>query len=269
VNIQCHSQKPAALRVFKRGLSLLNLSVIIGGLPAVFICALAFAFSLAANAQTAKKEAYFVEPSILSLPSLVLPPPVAGSPIAQAELSLLHQIENSRTKAEIAAAQADDADQTIFIFRTILGPAFTSEQLPLTAALSADVHAEEPLASDALKELYARPRPYQADKTLHPVCKLTQTPNSYPSGHTLSGYMLAFTLAEMLPEKRQEIFTRVDDYAHNRLVCGVHYPSDIEASRRIAYLMFGAMMATPRFNADLSAARTELRSHLGLSTISK
>jgi len=38
----------------------------------------------------------------------------------------------------------------------------------------------------------------------------------------------------MVPEKRTEILERADVYAHNRLVCGVHTASDLEASRRIA-----------------------------------
>jgi acid phosphatase (class A) len=73
------------------------------------------------------------------------------------------------------------------------------------------------------------------------------------------------TLAEMVPEKRTEILARADDYAHNRLVCGVHYPSDIEAGRRVAYVVFGYMMATPQFEHDLAAAKAEMRGKLGLA----
>jgi acid phosphatase (class A) len=238
-------------------------------LPRAALCIAVLVGCLSASGQDKKRAASFVDPSILSLQSVVPPPPTSDSAVAKQELAQLHQIEAARTAAQVTAAQADDADQTIFVFRTVLGPMFAPDQLPLTAALSAQVHAEEPLASDALKELYARPRPYQADKTLHPVCKTTQVPNSYPSGHSLSNTMLALTLAEMLPEKRQQILDRADDYAHNRLVCGVHYASDVEASRRIAYLLFGALMSNSRFTTDLAAARTELRTHLGLSSNSK
>jgi acid phosphatase (class A) len=69
----------------------------------------------------------------------------------------------------------------------------------------------------------------------------------------------------MVPEKRREILERADDYAHNRLVCGVHYPSDIAASRNAAYAVFGYMLGTPRFQMELAAARAETRKHLGLS----
>jgi acid phosphatase (class A) len=93
---------------------------------------------------------------------------------------------------------------------------------------------------------------------------VTDVPNSYPSGHALTGYLEGLTLAEMVPEKRDEILVRADDYAHNRLVCGVHHASDVEASRRVAYVVFGYMLATPRFQSDLAAAKAETRAKLGL-----
>jgi acid phosphatase (class A) len=68
----------------------------------------------------------------------------------------------------------------------------------------------------------------------------------------------------MVPEKRTEILVRADEYARNREVCGVHYPSDVHTSREVAYAMFGYMLATPKFQRDLAAAREELRAKLDL-----
>jgi acid phosphatase (class A) len=69
---------------------------------------------------------------------------------------------------------------------------------------------------------------------------------------------------QLVPEKRQQIFERVDEYVHNRLICGVHYASDTEASRKAAYAIFGSLSASPRFQQDLAAAREETRRKLGL-----
>jgi len=62
-------------------------------------------------------------------------------------------------------------------------------------------------------------------------------------------------MAQIVPEKKQEILERADDYAHDRVVCGVHYPTDTEASRRMAYAIFGDMMASSRFQGELAAVR--------------
>jgi acid phosphatase (class A) len=209
--------------------------------------------------------AYFIDGSRLNF-TLILPnPPGQNSQTTRVELAELHRIEASRTPQQIAAAQADDREQDIFIFKRLFGEDFNAASLPLTAALSAHIHNDESVVSKPLKSSFSRPRPFQFDPTLHPVCELNKEPNSYPSGHTLSGYLLAFTLAQMVPEKRVQILERADDYAHNRLVCGVHYLSDVQASQDLAYLIFGAMLSNPNFQRDLAAARQEIRQHLGLA----
>jgi acid phosphatase (class A) len=207
---------------------------------------------------------YYIDPLPLHLNLILSPPPARDSATAAAELTELHRIEAVRTPAQIAQAQADDHEEDIFIFKTVLGPGFTAEALPITASLSARVRKEESAAGGPLKKLYQRPRPYQVDSTLHPVCPLNAEPTSYPSGHSLSGYLVAFTLVQLVPEKRQQILDRADAYVHNRLICGVHYASDIEASRRAAYAIFGSMVGSPDFQRDLAAAREETRRKLGL-----
>jgi acid phosphatase (class A) len=214
----------------------------------------------------AARAPYYIDPFPLRL-DLILPPPPAGdSATTAAELKELHRIEATRTPAQVSQAEADDSEEDIFIFKSVLGPAFNAETLPLTAALSAHVRKDESTASGPLKSIYRRPRPYQIDRTLHPVCPLNPEPTSYPSGHSLSGYLLAFTLVQLVPEKRQQIFDRADEYVHNRLVCGVHYASDTEASRQVAYAIFGSLVASANFQRDLQAARDETRSKLGLSS---
>jgi acid phosphatase (class A) len=239
-------------------------------------CVLFFA-TILLPAQTAKpakttvappRTAYYIDPMVLDLAVLIPGPPAADSATTQGELAELHRIEQTRTPEQVAAAKADEAEEDMFAFKTVLGPEFNAQTLPLTAELGVHVKNEQSVAGGALKSVFQRPRPYQTDKTLHPVCELTEAPNSYPSGHALTGYLEAFTLAEIVPEKRVEIMARADDYAHNRLVCGVHYPSDIEESQRVAYLVFGYMMATPRFEQDLAAAKAEARPKLGLPTAS-
>jgi acid phosphatase (class A) len=211
------------------------------------------------------KAAYFINPMVMDLSLIVPPPPAQDSAAVKDELAELHRIQQTRTPAQVAAAQADNKEEDIFIFRTVLGDNFRAEDLPLTAALSAHVHKDVVAADDPLKAAFKRPRPYQFDATLHSVCGTVAPPNSYPSGHSFVGYLEAFTLAQIVPEKHREILERADDYAHNRMVCGVHYLSDTVASRSIAYAVFGYMLATPRFQIELAAARAETRKHLRLN----
>lgn len=208
---------------------------------------------------------YYLTEQALPITSIVPSAPEQESATTKDELAGLHRIQIERTPEQVKAARADDAEEDIFIFRGVMGNGFREDQLPLTAALSKHVHSDESFISLPLKTRFHRPRPYQWDKSINAVCKLSDAPNAYPSGHSISGYLEAFTLIAMFPEKSKAIMERADDYAHNRLVCGVHYPSDIAASRVVATAAFGYMLADPKFEADLSAAKAEIRRQLGMT----
>ncbi len=231
---------------------------------ALVSCAAIFAQAPAAPHVQSANTGYYTQSAPPDLSGIIPPPPAQNSDTTKAELALLHQIEQSRTPVQVAAAQDDDRHEDIFYLRTVMGKGFTPDKLPLLTALSNRMESEGSAASHALKGEFKRPRPYQFDSTLHPVCETVAQPNSYPSGHSIVGYLDAFILIRMVPEKSREILERADDYAHNRMVCGVHYPSDLAAGRDVAYILFGYLMAQPRFQNDLAAARAETRQRLGL-----
>ncbi|WP_047488816.1 phosphatase PAP2 family protein [Terriglobus sp. TAA 43] len=249
------------MRQFNTSLALSGLflfaSVLTSQSPAPSISPLHTKSPLAASPKSS-----FLADSPLDVSLLVQQPPANNSETTQQELKQLHTIEQSRSSQDVAAAQADDSEEDIFVYKNIFGSDFTAENLPVLASLSADVHREEGIASAPLKAQFSRPRPYQIDRTLRPVCKLTQAANSYPSGHTISGYLLGYTMAYIVPAKRDEILARTDEYAFHRLVCGVHYSSDLVAGHTIASAMFGVMMTNPMFRNRVEAARQELRAKL-------
>ena len=210
---------------------------------------------------------YYLGASALPLSPLILPAPAPDSRETKDELAELHRIEASRTPAQVKAAQADDAEQDMFVYRTVLGALFEQAGLPVTAAFQAHVLTEAVAASGTLKNSFLRARRYQIDTTLHPVCPQITAHTSYPSGHSIVGYLMALTLTEMVPERQVELLARADDYAHDRVVCGVHFKSDTVASKAASYAVFGELMRTPRFLEDLKAARQELRAKLKMGAL--
>jgi acid phosphatase (class A) len=231
---------------------------------ALLFCAAVFAQTPAAPHVQAADAGYYTQGAPPDLSGILPPPPAQNSDTTKAELTLLHQIQQSRTPAQVAAAQDDDRHEDMFYLRTVMGKGFAPGNLPLLTALSNRMESEGSAASHALKGEFKRPRPYQFDRTLHPVCETVVQANSYPSGHSIVGYLDAFILIRMVPEKSGEILKRADDYAHNRMVCGVHYPSDLAAGREVAYVLFGYLMAMPGFQNDAAAARAETRKRMGL-----
>ena len=132
------------------------------------------------------------------------PPPADGSDIQKAELARLHEIEKTRSEAEVAQAVLDADNENIFVFKNVFGDKFNEQNLPLTAALGKKVANDESVNGAAAKAFFHRIHPYTIDTTLHPVCKSKGKDDAYPSGHTLLGYMLGLTLVEMGPKSARK-----------------------------------------------------------------
>jgi acid phosphatase (class A) len=218
------------------------------------------------------KETFFVTPQQSDIRAFLPPPPADQSDEVGKELVELHHIAETRTPAELALAQADDQDRTIFIYRTVLGPRFAAETLPRTAALSARLHGDATANIAPAKAGFHRIHPYDLDPSLTAACKRgkkERDDSAYPSGHSTSGYVLAYALIEMVPEQRDAILARADLYAHNRLVCSKHWPSDVAAGKASAARIHELMRQNPAYRAELTAAATEIRQALGLPPLSR
>lgn len=190
-------------------------------------------------------------------------PPAAGSVLDRQDMQAVLQAQRTRSAAQIQQAQADDKEEDIFIFASILGPQFNAAALPRTTALSQHLREASSVINPSLKLRFDRPRPFTASAQVHPVCEKTGS-NSFPSGHGMVGTLEALALTQIVPERSLEIFQRLDRYMHNRVVCGVHYPSDLAASRILSSSLFGLIAASPAFQQELAAAKTEVRDRLGL-----
>jgi acid phosphatase (class A) len=234
-------------------------------LRTLLICGLS-CLVLAQTSARSPRPALFVSLAQLNVAVLLPSPSASDSAATRRDLAELHQIQETRTAAQIASARDDEAEKDIFIFRNVLGDKFKRAALPLTAALSSHIVTNEGVIVSPAKNFFRRTRPYHFDPTLKPVCKIKDpgTDYSYPSDHSTIGYLEALTLIQMVPEKRDAILARADDYAHNRIVCGAHFPSDPVASKLVAYAMIALMINNPDFRRELEAARTETRHALGL-----
>lgn len=214
--------------------------------------------------QTARK-AMFVSAEELDPTGILMNPPARDSDQTKADLAELHRLQETRSPGQVLRAQTDESEEDIFIFRNVLGERFNRESLPMTALLSDHIRNDSGIVVNPAKAFFQRVRPYHLDETIKPVCKVKEarTDYSYPSGTGTTGYLEGLVLSLIVPEKRDAILARADDYAHNRLVCGVHYPSDIVASKQVAYAAIGIMMNNPQFNKELAAAKAETRAAFG------
>ena len=213
--------------------------------------------------QLAWSETLFVSPGQVDLARLLPPPPAMGSAEQRDEIALLLQLHKQRTPAMVALAQADAARE-VFRFADAVGPQFTADKLPATAALFQAVKENGDAILGNAKKHWDRPRPYAVSSEIDP-CVHKPGNASYPSGHATYGTLVAVILADMVPEKAQALAARAEQYRFNREIGGVHYPSDVAAGRIAGTVIAAFLFNSPAFQQQYVVARAEVRSALGLA----
>jgi acid phosphatase (class A) len=204
----------------------------------------------------------YVRPGQVDIMKLLPPPPALRSAEQMRDLDELLAIQKSRTPAQEQRALAD-ASSGVFGFADVLGPKFTAAAVPKLVVLMDKVRGDGAAVENAGKDNWKRPRPYDTSKDIRAVGDLPKS-LSYPSGSSTVGYLTAIVLANVVPEKGAELFARGREAGYNRLVLGVHYPTDVEAGRLVATAVATALFQNPTFVSDFAETRTEVRKALGL-----
>jgi acid phosphatase (class A) len=199
------------------------------------------------------------------LVGLLQPPPCEACEETKAELDELAALEQARTPEQVQHA-ARDAGRTLPRFLEGAGIAFEAEALKPCEDFFLKRRKEESAALEAAKSTFCRPRPYATPGNgLHPVDEAKPNDSySYPSGHSTYGATTGFLLAAMLPEKRSAIYARINDYAHSRMVAGVHFRSDVEAGKLYGTAIAAVLFAKPGFQAGFDEAKACVRKAAGL-----
>jgi acid phosphatase (class A) len=209
---------------------------------------------------SASAQAGLLDPAQFEPSRFLPPPPAQDSAQTQAELKELRTIAARSSAEEKAAATKDAKDEHPDLFNAAIG--FDIATMPQTNKLLSMVVDEEDGDSKLAKKYFHRLRPYRADPSLQ-TCEPTKAnkpPNSYPSGHATLAFSMGVVLAQLMPAKSQAILARASQYAERRLVCGVHYRSDIVAGQQFGTLLALKLMEKPAFQEQMAAAQAELKS---------
>ena len=226
---------------------------------------MALAFPMLAGAQhsTQPVDTFYIVPSQAALSHVIQPPPPAESQALKDDLKAVQTTIRNRTEAQAKSAVADNS-LTIFDFVSdVLGPNFNKEKLKITVPFFERAYRDQIEACKEVKEHYNRPRPFVLDPQIKPILK--QAANaSYPSGHATTGYVYTIILSMMLPEKAQALYDRAAIYGNNRVVAGVHFPTDVDAGKISAAVIVNMLIQQPLFMRDFERAKKELRQVLEL-----
>lgn len=198
---------------------------------------------------------------------LKLEHPSNSSEQTRAELDFLLKLQNERTKEQVEEALEmhdivyfpligmRDQGDLFYEAYEIFGDQFKPEEYPKTQKLLNNIMKEMRITEFTAKNHFLRARPRQLESKLQPLKKMKTS--SFASGHTLWAYMQAYLMAALVPEKRTEFIDLAYRIGFSREVLGVHYPSDEEASRKLAHNLLSEMWSKPKFAFDFQEAQKE------------
>ena len=208
------------------------------------------------GATTAKADPNYFDPTTIDPKTLLPVPPADGSPETLKEIDVILEKQKSRTPAEVARASSE-VKLDVFAFTAVVGPWFTAKNVPGLAAFFQKINDNAHAVTDAAKKDWARPRPYLQDKRIQPAVALEKS-DSYPSGHATRGMVFALVLANLVPDKKDAILARGAQIGDDRVLAGVHFPSDIAAGQTLAKAIFDKLLASEAFQEDLVVAKTAI-----------
>ena len=247
--------------------------------PPAAAAALALALVLAGGAQaqpTAERPGASspslsqVQPGVKSLPpylaghepdslAILPPPPREGGALEAADFDVYVATRKliGTPRWALAAIGAKDYFRG---FGCVLGVTLSPATAPKLFHLLLRARGDASAVTNAAKDVYKRHRPLYGNDL--PICtddrQALLTSGSYPSGHTTAGWAFGLILSELAPDQANAILVRARGFGESRVVCGVHFVSDVEEGRTNGAALFAALMADPTFRTDLEAARTEL-----------
>lgn len=235
---------------------------LLSGAVVLALAASAQAQSPAAPALTPKAAGYLKE-SDLDGKTVVGPPPAAGSPHDRADHENYDQTRSlAGTERWKTAIQDNDLWQGGAMKRVActLGVDITPAQTPATYKMLHKLELDVRTLGTPAKDFYNRKRPAIGNDK--PVCVPREpwmtTNASYPSGHAMTLWSWALVLTEARPDKATELLKLGREGGESRVICGVHFPTDIEAGRTLGAGMVARLHADAAFMADLAAAKQEL-----------
>lgn len=165
--------------------------------------------------------------------------PAPGTAAHAADFDTLFMWQNSRTQAECDEAAAEKTPTLKSMFAGDHGPLTEREARKLHLSF-VEAYINAGVNIHFAKETFDRPRPFASNSDIQPCIPLA-TSDAYPSGHTAIARLFARLLSDIYPERTQAFMDRADEVAMNRIIGGVHHPSDIVAGKKLGDAIYEMM----------------------------
>jgi len=171
-------------------------------------------------------------------------PPNPHSPAAENDLAILLWLQRHRTPDQIAKSWLL-LDRNVVQFDRALGIDMTRSTPTLVRGLTSFLKLVDG-AKNTIKDSIRRPRPFVSHPEIQ-VCLPPEFTWSFPSGHSSFFRTAAVLLADLVPERRQRLLAVGLLGGTGRTLCGLHYPSDVDAGQRFGEAAALQILASPQW----------------------
>jgi acid phosphatase (class A) len=197
--------------------------------------------------------------------AILAPPPAENSAALQFdhEMNKQHLTMKGSKRWDMATSDADLVfPNAAGIFSCAVDAQINEVDTPYLYVLLRRSATDAGVSSYHAKKHYQRARPFMVNNEA--ICtpsssEYFKTSGSYPSGHAAIGWTWALILAEIEPTKAETIFQKGLAFGESRLVCNLHWQSDVIAGRTMGAATVARLQSEPMFNEAVAIAKEELK----------
>ena len=193
----------------------------------------------------------FLTPDAVNIANVIGAAPAPGSAVDQLDNGVLRLQQSNRSSEDCTRAAAEVVHSLDNFFGPARGP-LTAAEVSRLDPLFSQLIGEIKFFSNQGKGIWRRPRPYDEDATLVP-CVEKEATFAYPSGHATVSRAFAQILSKVFPERTQAFLIAADHVAIDRVISGLHHPSDVLAGQALGIAIANALLQNSKFNAVLGS----------------
>lgn len=205
----------------------------------------------------------YLKDAALNGAAILGPPPAPDSPQGRADRAAFEETRKLEGTARWKTAQQDNdlwGGGAVKRFSCAMGVALSEKTTPVTSRMLHRIELDVRTVGGPAKAAYDRKRPLIGNDA--PICvpreDWMKTNASYPSGHSMTAWSWALLLTELKPDRGDTLLAVGKAGGDSRVVCGVHFPTDVEAGRTLGAAMMARLHADAAFQADLKKAKREI-----------
>lgn len=236
----------------------------------IVVAAAAIMTAMGVQAQNSDVTPYFELNQLPKLIDIMPAPPTFDSPefandVVRYGWGKQQREDKERVAQAIADAEWDDHAKLFLLWKDAFGLEINETETPeIWKLMETSLVTTDPMRKET-KAFYHRQRPFERFNDSMPSHEEDELrgEGSYPSGHSLRGWGISLLLAQIAPERADEIFIRGWDYCNSRVIVGAHWQSDVDASRTAASIGFCALQGSEEFISQMKKAQQEYKEKTG------